>query len=99
MIARNRSRPKLPYVVVYNHEIVRYGADAAILLAELRFLSDTHKKDHHGYFGVEKKYLQTMLGFKKDKLFSTREKLRKLGKIDYIQGSNQNAKTRYKIVL
>ena len=89
----------MPYVVVYNHEIVRYGADAAILLAELRFLSDTHKKDNHGYFAVEKKHLRTMLGFSRNKVLKTREKLRKLGKIDYIQGSNQNAKTRYKIVL
>lgn len=99
MTARNRSKPKLPYIVVYNHEMVRYGTDAAILLAELRFLSDTRRKDRHGYFTVENKHLYTILGFSRDKLLRTRKKLQKYGKIEYIQGSNQNVKTRYKIVL
>ncbi len=96
MIAR---KPKRPFVLVYNDEIIAYGADAAILLSELRFLSHRRKKDDRGYFSLENKYLCNLLGIDKRKLIRDRDKLVKAGRIDYIQGRNQNVKSRYKIVL
>ena len=96
MIAR---KPKRPFVLVYNDEIIAYGADAAILLPELRFLSHRRKKDDHGYFAVENTYLCKLLHINKRKLIYERNKLIKAGRIEYVHGSNQNIKSRYRIVL
>ena len=92
-------KPKRPYMVVYNDEKIAYGADAAILLSELRFLSHRRKKDDRGYFSVENTYICKLLGIDKRKLIRDRDKLIKARRIDYIQGKNQNVKSRYKIVL
>jgi len=92
-------KPKRPFVLVYNDEIIAYGADAAILLSELRFLSHRRKKDDHGYFAVENTYLCKLLNINKRRLIYIRNKLIVARKIEYIQGANQNIKSRYKIVL
>ena len=92
-------KPRRPFIAVYNDELIAYGADAAVLLSELRFLSHRRKKDNHGYFTIENTYLCKMLGMNKRKLIYERNKLIKAGRISYIQGANQNLKSRYKIIL
>lgn len=92
-------KPKRPFMVVYNDEIIAYGADAAILLSELRFLSHRRKKDDHGYFAVDSSYLTAQTGFSRTKIIRLRDKLVKVGRVKYIAGYNQNIKSRYKIVL
>ena len=95
MIAKNRR----PYFVIFQDEALELGADAALLLAELRYLEKHLKKDDHGYFRVDNSHIQEMVGFKKDRLASSRAKLIKAKKIDYIQGRNQNMKSRYRVIV
>ena len=96
MIAK---KVKRPYFVVYKDEIVSLGADAALILAELRYLSRKSKKDLGGFFTADSSFIREQIGMKRDTFLRNRDKLIKLGKIDFIQGSNQNVKSRYKIVL
>lgn len=95
MIARKRE----PYTIVLNREADELGVEAAFLLANLRLLSRRFEKDEHGYFEVFGTYLTDQLGVSKPKFLRIRDKLIEAGKIDYIAGRNQNAKSRYKIVL
>ena len=92
------AKRKRPFFVVYQDEALELGTDAALLLAELRYLSRTLRKDDYGYFRAESAHLREMLGFGKDKLQRTRKKLIDTGRIDYIQGQNQNQKPRYKML-
>lgn len=96
MIARKQKRA---YCVVYFDEAAALGDSAAFLLSALRFFSKTRKKDDHGYFTIEGEFLRKALGFKKDKFIQARKKLIDAKRIDYIQGRNQNVKSRYKLVL
>ena len=84
---------------MYDDEADEVGSDAARLLARLRFFSHRFKKDDHGYFEIFGTTIADSLKFDKYKFKRERDKLVKAGKIDYIAGRNQNAKSRYKIVL
>ena len=92
------AKRKRPFIVVYQDEALELGTDVALLLAELRYLSKTLKKDDRGYFRVETAHLSKMLGYSKDKILRMRDKLVRNGKIDLVQGSNQNMKPRYKLL-
>lgn len=93
-----RKRKRL-YVRVYNDVAKDVGTGPATLYGFLEFLSKRFKKDEHGYFCVFNTFIREQLGFGCDKLRNYRNKLIRAGYIDYIQGINQNAKSRYKIVL
>lgn len=92
-------KPKRRYTIVYDDDAMELGSDAARLLSRLQFYSRRFKKDDHGYFEIFGTYIAESLGFSKRKFIRERDKLVKAGRIKYIAGRNQNAKSRYKIVL
>lgn len=84
---------------VYADEVEKLGTDAAVLLAKLRHISKKIKKDKDGYFTVPRSFLCEQIRLGRTRFERAREKLVECGYIDFIPGLNQNAKTRYKIVL
>lgn len=73
------------------------GANAAILYAFIIFVAKKRQKDIHGFFSIETKYICQNLGLARNTLIRHRSILIKRGLIELRQGSNQNAKSYYKI--
>lgn len=91
-------KSKRLFFVVYQDEALELGAEASLLLADLRYLAKHTQKDEHGYFTVENTFICKALGMNKRKLIYERNKLIQAGRIDYIHGRNQNQKSRYKLL-
>ena len=96
MIAKRRNGT---FLVVDMKLAQAHGIVLAGLLAELSYLSRITKKDDHGYFRKDSKYIYEILGLSKMSFMRYRNKLQELGLIDFIPGKNQNEKCRYKVML
>ncbi|MBQ9018251.1 hypothetical protein IJ117_00610 [Candidatus Saccharibacteria bacterium] len=75
------------------------GLDCAALFACLKFLAKRQKLDDHGFFQVDRAFLQPNLGLSRNRLLRARKELENKGLIQVIDGLNQNQKPRYKIVV
>lgn len=94
-----KKRYKRFYIKSYYEITQKLGAGPSILYGFLEFLSKKFDKDDYGYFRVFNTFIRENLGIGPDRLKRDRDTLVRAGYIDYIQGVNQNAKPRYKIVL
>ena len=74
-----------------------FGAETAIFYAYLVFIGRKLKKDDHGYFCFDAKYACRGLGWDRGKFRYARDLVVKANLIEYIGGSNQNQKPRYRI--
>jgi len=97
--AKHVGKYKRIYIRTYGGIIQDLGVGPAVLYGFLEFLSKRFKKDDRGYFCVFNTFIKEQLGIGRDKLKNYRNALVEAGYIDYIQGINQNAKSRYKIIM
>ena len=74
------------------------GTDEAVLLAILENAAKVWKKDQNGYFEIFTKYLMEKTGWWQGRTVRVRNRLVELELIDFIQGKNQNAPGKYKIL-
>lgn len=80
-------------------DIVReHGTDVALFYSYLKFVNKKIQKDDHGYFRLDANYIFRGLGWERGKFRHIRDLAVKAHLIDYIGGSNQNEKPRYKII-
>lgn len=75
----------------------KHGADVALFYAYLKFVGRKIRKDEHGYFCFDAKYACRGLGWDRGKFRYARDLVVKANLIEYIGGSNQNQKPRYRI--
>ena len=78
--------------------VVSYGTEVAVFIAYLKFVERNFRKDGHGYFCFDSKYACTGLNMCRTKFKYIRNKAVEANLIEYIPGSNQNIKPRYKLL-
>lgn len=76
----------------------KYGDRAAILYAFLVNLSQVWEKDRRGYMGIWTQYISDQLGWSKNTIYRTQEKLIKEKLIVCETGKNQNSQPKYKVL-
>lgn len=74
------------------------NGDELIFLALLKFVSRKWQKDKCGYFRLDSSFITATTGMNRQKIRRVRAHLVKLRMVDYIPGSNQNQKPRYKLL-
>ena len=77
---------------------VKHGADVALFYAYLKFVGRKIRKDEHGYFCFDANYVCRGLGWGRTKFKYVRTQAVRYHLIDYLPGSNQNEKPRYRII-
>ena len=88
---------EIKFLKVEFEHIVRYGNDIAVFIAYLKFVERNRPKDDYGYFCFDAKFSENGLGWSRNKLHYIRRNAIENHLIEYIPGSNQNIKPRYKI--
>lgn len=78
--------------------VAKYGADVAVLYAFLKFVGRKSRRDNYGYFCFDAKFFSRGLKWNRNKLHRVRRNAVDAGLIEFIPGTNQNSKPRYKIV-
>ena len=78
--------------------VLTYGVDVALFYAYLKFVGQKIRKDKNGYFCFDANYVCRGLGWGRGKFRYVRASAVEAHLIDYIGGSNQNEKPRYKVI-